>query len=878
MSYLKIISFLFLTLSILTGCGGSDKKDTTPPVISVLGDNPLSVEFGSEYTDSGATAHDAVDGAVVVTSSGEVNTSKIGEYRITYSAQDKSGNTSLAERSVVVVDTTPPVITLVGKGVVTTEYASQYVELGVKAHDAVDGQIEVEISGIVDTQKLDEYTIVYSAVDSSGNASSIERKVIVADSLSPLITLNGESEVTLEYGHEYVESGAIAVDNYDGEIIPSISGYVNNLKQGEYKVEYRANDSSGNSSISHRTVYVVDTTPPTIDVLGSNPITIEYGTQYIDEGAVGSDIIDGDLYVSVSGIININKVGEYFIEYATEDNSGLKATATRTIFVVDKKPPEITLNGKTPLMVAQGSNFEDPGASANDEVDGLVEVEVSHNVNSNEVGEYLVTYVATDKSGNVSQKERLVIVDVGIADVVSDFNLLQCLNESDLIVVSQVEELDCRQKNIVSAAGIEYFQNMKVLNLSVNSLTQIDLSNNPNITELYLNTNQLSYIDLSKNLALSKVNLSYNKLLNLDFSNNTNLTETLATNNLLEQIVTSGSPELQILELSTNNIINVDVTNNKKLRDLNVWGSDLTEIDLSNNAELVSLVLGANNIAQIEITNNVNLEKLDLSSNKLSTLNVSRNAKLKHLSLGTNQIKTIDLQGNTSLEYLNLSMNQLTEVDLSNNHLLTDLSLVLNSIASLDVTHLSKLTYLNIWANNITSIDVSQNTELTSLVLGGNSLLNLDISNNQKLTDLNLFSTGISEVDLSKLILLERLNLSSNNLVSLDLSNNTELRVLEAQQNNLNELDLINNSNLLRLDVLGNELQYIDFAFNSSISYLQAEGNALTNIDVSSFGLLRELYLSGNNLTEIDLSYNSSLSTLTLDDTVECNGDKCALR
>ena len=71
-------------------------NDQTPPVITIAGDNPATVELGTSYTDAGATANDAFHGDTPVTSSGSVDTSTVGSYTITYSATDKDGNTASA--------------------------------------------------------------------------------------------------------------------------------------------------------------------------------------------------------------------------------------------------------------------------------------------------------------------------------------------------------------------------------------------------------------------------------------------------------------------------------------------------------------------------------------------------------------------------------------------------------------------------------------------------------------------------------------------------------------------------------------------------------------------------------------------------------------
>ena len=89
-------------------------NDNVPPVITLNGSNPDSVELGNTYTDPGATAFDEFHGETPVSASSDVDTSTVGSYTITYTATDLDGNTSTATRTVNVVDTTAPVITVLG--------------------------------------------------------------------------------------------------------------------------------------------------------------------------------------------------------------------------------------------------------------------------------------------------------------------------------------------------------------------------------------------------------------------------------------------------------------------------------------------------------------------------------------------------------------------------------------------------------------------------------------------------------------------------------------------------------------------------------------------------------------------------------------------
>jgi uncharacterized repeat protein (TIGR01451 family) len=87
--------------------------DTTAPVIVLNGPNPMTVECHTSFTDPGAVANDGCSGSFAATASGTVNVNTPGTYTLTYRATDPAGNVATpVTRTVKVVDTTPPTITL----------------------------------------------------------------------------------------------------------------------------------------------------------------------------------------------------------------------------------------------------------------------------------------------------------------------------------------------------------------------------------------------------------------------------------------------------------------------------------------------------------------------------------------------------------------------------------------------------------------------------------------------------------------------------------------------------------------------------------------------------------------------------------------------
>ena len=154
-------------------------------------------------------------------------------------------------------DTIAPVITLNGDSSVTLTRGSSYSEAGATATDDVDGSVAVTVSGSVDTMSVGEYTLSYSATDSAGNTATLTRNVtVIHDTIPPVITLNGASEITLSTGESYSEEGATATDNVDGTLLVSISGSVDTSTEGTYTLTYRATDLDGNEATVIRTVIV----------------------------------------------------------------------------------------------------------------------------------------------------------------------------------------------------------------------------------------------------------------------------------------------------------------------------------------------------------------------------------------------------------------------------------------------------------------------------------------------------------------------------------------------------------------------------------------------------------------------------------------------
>jgi peptidoglycan/xylan/chitin deacetylase (PgdA/CDA1 family) len=182
--------------------------------VALKGEPTITLEYGEKYTEQGATAlyrgtYFMKEGkAVPLTTQGAVDTEKLGTYTLTYSAA-KYGQEGKATRTVAIVDTQKPSLTLKGDEKITLTKGDDYEEPGYTAADNYDGDLteKVTISGDLDTKTAGTYTLTYAVADSSGNAAEKKTRTITvkeavkppSQGSQPITVLPGEKTIYLTF-------------------------------------------------------------------------------------------------------------------------------------------------------------------------------------------------------------------------------------------------------------------------------------------------------------------------------------------------------------------------------------------------------------------------------------------------------------------------------------------------------------------------------------------------------------------------------------------------------------------------------------------------------------------------------------------------------
>ena len=246
----------------------------------------------------------------------------------------------------------------------------------------------------------------------------------------------------------------------------------------------------------------------------------------------------------------------------------------------------------------------------------------------------------------------------------SDGTLNQRMLRKDALEVS-VLDLNFSSETVISdLTGIEGFVGLKKLSamqqeiteidlrhntfldtlvLAGNYISNIDISNNPNLVLLDVQSNQLSAINgLSKAVHLKELNLSFNELEEFSIENET----------------------LEILKISNNVLHSFDVKGSISLKNILLTTNELTSVDFSKNILLETLLISDNNIQNIDLEHNTSLTHLYISSNSLTDLDVGNNQELIDLKVDRNpNLSCIKIQGAQNIP--NVSISEYQELNTS---------------------------------------------------------------------------------------------------------------------------------------------------------------------------------------------------------------------
>lgn len=301
-------------------------------------------------------------------------------------------------------------------------------------------------------------------------------------------------------------------------------------------------------------------------------------------------------------------------------------------------------------------------------------------------------------------------------------------------------ELQADYSRFISMKGIEYFKNLKALEIRSSVLTELDLSYNSKLEELRFELPQ-------SDCRLTKLNVSH-----------TRLEELVIPSSEIEELLVGGSRLEKLVVYSTNGKLkSLDVRYCEDLETLSISNSSITSIDLRYCPHLRNLAISKSLISNIDLSNNADLNSLYLTEAPISSIDVSKNNRLEVVTLNDTKISAIELKNLSELYSICVSNTHISTLDLSCNEKLHSVFIDHTQISTLATDNNTYLKLLYCQGAKITNLDLSTNSRLTLLYCAENSLsdLNISVQTAQYLKHLRCEENRFASLDLSNISLIE---------------------------------------------------------------------------------------------------------------------------
>lgn len=365
----------------------------------------------------------------------------VGVNTVTYTATDAANNTTTCSFTVTVLEAVPPTITCPDDIVMNNDAGICGAIVNYTAPVGVDdcgGAVTTLTSGLAPGSEFPVGTTVvtYTVTDISGNQTACSFSVTVNDTESPVfdcpenITLNSAAEMC---GAIYNFTLPTATDNCTNALtVTQTAGPItgSTLALGETTFEFTTQDDGGNTATCSYTVTVVDDTAPIFSNCPSD------STLYLSPGSCTiianyeTPVASDNCSVTISktsGPANGASlgIGTYTYEITATDNAGNSSICAFTYTVVDTIAPIITC--PSDLTTCESvPTFDIPTATDNCQVESIIQIEGLPLGSTFPEGDNILTFVATDNSGNTDTCSFTITVLLNAPDAFAGDDITLC--------------------------------------------------------------------------------------------------------------------------------------------------------------------------------------------------------------------------------------------------------------------------------------------------------------------------------------------------------------------------------------------------------------------------------------------------------------------
>ncbi len=328
-----------------------------PQILSL----PLDLSVGTDAvscsgfaTWSEPTTQDC-DSATLISTHASGSAFSLGDTVVTYTATDPTGNQSTGSFTVTVIDEIAPQITSAPSGL-TADTASgtcaatmTWAEATAEDHCSA---VTISYSHLPGSSfPLGTTVVTATATDQANNSTSTTFSVLVTDSENPIQLSGPPTQVVLENPAGACElpgvwDSPVFADNCTA--IPSVTSSHQPgdlFPIGETLVSYTCQDDALNQIVSTFTVVVVDTTPPTIELMPQD-VAVTTASDSCEAAATWTlpEASDCSAFTMSSDLANGSSlpIGNHIVNFTFTDDHGNSSSDSILVTILDGELPQVS--------------------------------------------------------------------------------------------------------------------------------------------------------------------------------------------------------------------------------------------------------------------------------------------------------------------------------------------------------------------------------------------------------------------------------------------------------------------------------------------------------------------------------------------------------
>jgi len=323
-------------------------------------------------------------------------------------AAEAAAEAMAISEAAAIPDTTKPIISPPADLVIEATGSLTSVELG-EAVAIDESGIQILVNNAPTLFPLGSSTIIWTAIDNSGNSASAIQQVSIVDTTPPII--HSVPDITAEAVVPY--DNIIELQEPNADDLLGVISITNNAPQffpvGETIVTWTATDVGGNTANIEQKITVVDTTFPTLQI----PADVVIEATSLDQNEVNlgeaTSTDNGEIVSITNDAPEFFPIGETIVTWTTIDSSNNFSSLTQLVSVIDTIAPEIlplediTLEASS--VDANIVNLDNPIVS---DIQYTTIYIIAPDVFP--VGETTVTWTAVDASGNSAITTQIVTI------------------------------------------------------------------------------------------------------------------------------------------------------------------------------------------------------------------------------------------------------------------------------------------------------------------------------------------------------------------------------------------------------------------------------------------------------------------------------------